>query len=290
MNARPNPPPADVHPLPGERADRVPAFTIVEDVKPSVDGGRYPIKRVVGEEVKVVAACFAHGHEHVACAVRYRIKGERAWREVAMEPLGNDLWSAAFTVDRVGTWEYLVACWIDHLTAWRDGFARRTDPEDLRLNARIGAELIARSAALCNAGDCARLEPWAHILGEEGDIERLRAVALDESLFAVALANAPRDGLTETEPFGVTVDRERARFSAWYELFPRSFTNRPGAHGTFRDLEQGLPYVASHAGADLLRRSSRGGTRNASLPLHARASRRLGTRRSHLARRARRPR
>ena len=231
--------------------EKVPAFTIVEDVKPSVDGGRYPIKRVVGEDVQVVAACFAHGHEHVACAVRYRAKGDRAWREVAMEPLGNDLWTAGFTVDRVGTWEYLVACWVDHLTAWRDGFARRTDPEDLRLAARMGAELVSRSAALCSAGDCAKLEPWAHILGEEGDIERLRAVALDESLFAVALGNAPRDGLTETQPFRVTVDRERARFSAWYELFPRSCSTTPGKHGTFEDVDERLDDIAA-LGFDVL--------------------------------------
>src|SRR5207244_1366800 len=79
------------------------------------------------------------------------------------------LWRAEFTVDRVGPWEYLVACWIDHLTAWRDAFARRTDPDDLRLAARMGADLIARSAALCHSADCAKLEPWAPILGEEGD-------------------------------------------------------------------------------------------------------------------------
>jgi len=241
LNARPNP-----HPK-----AKAPAPTIVEDVKPSVDGGRYPIKRVVGEDVRVTAACFAHGHEQVACAVRYRHAGERSWREVAMEPLGNDLWAAEFTVDREGPWEYLVACWVDPLTAWRDGFARRTDPDDLRLAARMGADLVTRCAALCESGDCAKLEPWAQILGEEGDIERLRAVALDAALFDLALANAPRDGLTETEPFRITVDRERARFSAWYELFPRSCSAIAGKHGTFEDVDERLDGIAA-MGFDVL--------------------------------------
>src|SRR5436190_15957738 len=92
-----------------------PPFAVVEDVTPQVDAGRFPIKRVVGESVEVNAACFAHGHELVGCAVRYRPPGGE-WREEAMEPLGNDLWRAAFEVDAIGRWEYTVHCWVDHLT------------------------------------------------------------------------------------------------------------------------------------------------------------------------------
>src|SRR5205085_6031867 len=115
----------------------------------------------------------------------------------------------------------------------------------------MGADLVARSAALCDSAGCAKLEPWAHILGEEGDVERLRAVALDEGLYSLALANAPRDGLTETEPRRVTVDRERARFSAWYELFPRSCSTIAGQHGTFEDVDERLDDTAK-MGFDVL--------------------------------------
>ncbi len=225
--------------------------TIVEDVKPQVDGGRFAIKRVVGESVEVTAACFAHGHERVACTVRFRGPGDEAWREVAMEALGNDLWSATFPVDRSGAWEYSVACWIDHLTSWREGFARRIEPGDIRLAARMGAELIGRSAANCGARDRARLEAWGETLGEEGDVERLRAAALDAGLFELARANEPRDALTETQPLAVAVDRERARFSTWYELFPRSAGNEPGMHGTFADVDERLDEIAA-MGFDVL--------------------------------------
>jgi starch synthase (maltosyl-transferring) len=231
--------------------EAIPPATVIEEVSPQVDGGRFAVKRVVGEDVVVTAACFAHGHERVACAVRYRGPADRAWREAPMEPLGNDQWTATFAVDRVGEWQYTVCCWIDHLGAWREGFARRVDPDDLRLAARVGAELIARAAERCPAEDCQKLEPWSRILREEGDIERLRAIALDEKLYALAEDYAPRDGLAETPALRVTVDRERARFSSWYEIFPRSCAATPGVHGTFADLDERLDEIAA-MGFDVL--------------------------------------
>src|SRR6478672_7352204 len=180
-----------------------PAATVIEEVLPQVDGGRFAIKRVAGELVTVTASCFAHGHERVACVVRYRGPGDAGWHEVPMEALGNDAFSASISVDRVGRWEYAVACWIDHLTHWRDDFARRVDADDLRLAARVGADLVAQSSALCSSDDCEKLEPWARILREESDIERLRTVALDEALFELALANAPRDNLATTQALPV---------------------------------------------------------------------------------------
>ncbi|MEP7262442.1 MAG: maltotransferase domain-containing protein, partial [Usitatibacter sp.] len=236
-------------PLPRER--EIPSPTIVEDVSPCVDGGRFAIKRVIGECVTVTAACFAHGHERVACAVRYRGPRDKTWREIAMEPGLDDVWSAQFCVDRSGKWEYSVACWIDHLGYWRETFARRTDPQDLLLAASMGAELIERSAEGSSERDTELLEPWARILREQTDVERLRAIALDESLFALAVANAPRDGLTLTIAYPVTVDRERARYSSWYELFPRSCSQTPGQHGTFADLDERLDEIAA-MGFDVL--------------------------------------
>ncbi len=228
-----------------------PPAAVVEGVAPQVDGGRHAVKRVVGDEVEVRAACFAHGHELVACAVRYRRPGDIAWREAPMESLGNDLWSATFAVDRVGRWEYAVGAWVDHLAVWRDGFARRVDADDVRLAARMGADLVDAAAKRCDSEGCARLEPWAKILREEEDLDRLRAIAMDESLYEIARANAPRDGWAESAPFPVTVDRERARFSAWYELFPRSCAVVPGVHGTFEDVDERLDDIAA-MGFDVL--------------------------------------
>src|SRR6187549_1249008 len=141
----------------------VPPFAVVEDVTPQVDAGRFPIKRIVGDSVEVNAACFAHGHELVACVVRFREQGGE-WVETPMESLGNDLWRASFDVDAIGRWEYTVHCWVDHLTHWRDEFIRRVDPDDIRLAAKIGATLIAR----CGADR--RLNAWAETLLTERDL------------------------------------------------------------------------------------------------------------------------
>ena len=231
------------------------AITAIEDVSPQVDCGRFPIKRVVGEAVQVTAACFAHGHELVACALRHRAPGGE-WRETPMVALGNDRWSASFEVDALGRWEYTVLCWVDHLTHWREDFIRRVAADDIRLAAKMGADLVAPAAANAAASrgpmPCAgRLEAWARTLRSETDIDRLRAAATDETLLELARSHTPRDGLCEGPTLAVQVDRERARFSTWYEIFPRSCSPIPGKHGTFADLDERLDEIAA-MGFDVL--------------------------------------
>jgi starch synthase (maltosyl-transferring) len=214
-------------------------FTVIEDVKPQVDGGRFAVKRAVGDEVVVSAAGFTHGHEKVACAVRYRGPGDSEWSEVAMEFLGNDQWRARFRVDRVGGWQYGVVCWIDHLASWREGFERRVDVDDMRIAALIGAELIAASAANAMSGVRRQLIEWAKELREETDPQKLRALGMDDTMLELARIHAPRDSASQSVSSPVFVDRERARFSSWYELFPRSL-GEGGRHGTFADVEKRL--------------------------------------------------
>ncbi|HEX5633603.1 MAG TPA: maltotransferase domain-containing protein, partial [Gemmatimonadales bacterium] len=199
-------------------------FAVVEDVRPRVDDGRFPVKRVVGESVQVEAACFAHGHELAACAVRHR-GPDGTWREAAMEPLGNDRWRGAFVVDEVGRWEYEVLAWVDHLTHWRGEFIRRVEPDDIVLAARMGAELIARCQL--PEEECRDLAALATILRTESDVERLRAAVADDELFRLARAHEPRDGIARSAIYAVQVDRVRARFSTWYEIFPRSCSPEP---------------------------------------------------------------
>ncbi len=226
------------------REDLAPA-AVIEDVNPRVDGGRFAVKRVLGEAIDVTADGFSHGHEKVACELRYRGPGDEAWRAIPMHSLGNDRWQASFTLDRLGLWQYRVACWIDHLATWREDFARRIDPEDLRLAAKIGAELVALSAKGAKGAERDRLSALARQMSEEQEPATLRGLAHDESLFALARAHAPRDGAFETGPFPAIVERERARFSTWYELFPRSAGTAPGAHGTFVDVEERLDEIAA---------------------------------------------
>jgi starch synthase (maltosyl-transferring) len=226
------------------REDLAPA-AVIENVAPSVNEGRFAVKRVVGETVEVTMDGFAHGHEKVACLLRYRGPGDGNWSEVEMEPLGNDRWTACFAVDRIGLWQYAVSCWIDHLTTWRESFARRIDAEDVRVAAKTGAELVAMSASRAPADVRELLARLAHDLGEEHDPQVLRALARNDTLFALARRHAPRDGACDSGSYPATVERERARFSTWYELFPRSASDKPGVHGTFVDVEERLDEIAA---------------------------------------------
>ncbi|MBC8022831.1 MAG: alpha-1,4-glucan--maltose-1-phosphate maltosyltransferase [Burkholderiales bacterium] len=226
------------------REELAPA-AVIENVAPRVDGGRFAAKRVVGEEVEVTADGFAHGHEKVACALRYRGPSDNGWSEVEMEFLGNDRWRGTFAVDRIGPWQYAVSCWIDHLASWREGFLRRIDPVDVRLAARMGSERVAQSAARATGFERDDLARLASELSEGEDPAKLRKLASDETLFALARKHASRDGACETIAFPLTVERELARFSSWYELFPRSASDKPGVHGTFADVEERLDEIAA---------------------------------------------
>ena len=233
-------------------AAKAPVRAVIEAVMPAVDGGRFPIKRVLGEEVVVEADCFADGHDELACLLLYRNDSDAAWESVPMIALGNDRWRAAFTVERIGVYRYTVTAWVDAFLSWRHDFARRVDAEDLLVAAQLGAALIDGVASRAKAGAKRRLAAWAKRLRREQDPAALATLGLDEDLFSLA-KEYPDRSFAATHPveLSVRVDRDRARYSTWYELFPRSFGPATGAHGTFKDCGAVLPYVAA-MGFDVL--------------------------------------
>lgn len=222
---------------------------VIERITPCVDGGRFPVKRVVGDTVEVQADCLADGHDVVACMVLWRQRGAAGWQQSAMRALGNDRWSAAFTVDAMGAWEYTVCAWVDAFLSWRSDFARRVDPDDVRIAALGGAELAAQAARRAGPGsDAELLQAWSGELaaaarGNAG-VAALQRIGLDEGPWAL-MQRHPDLQHAHTHPqwLGVTVERVRARFSSWYEFFPRSASGVPGQHGSFADCEAWLPYV-----------------------------------------------
>jgi starch synthase (maltosyl-transferring) len=224
---------------------------IVEGVTPMVDGGRFAVKRSVGEELVVEADCFTDGHDQLACTMLYRHDDEAQWQAMPMLPLGNDRWRAAFTCARLGTWWYKVEARVDSFLSWRHDFARRVEAEDIRVAARAGAELIAAAAERAANDDSVKLGEWAIHLLDTGDTASLRKYALDEELLALAMRYPETDiGPAASAELRVTVDPERARHSAWYELFPRS-AGAAGVHGTFDDVIRQVPEIAA-MGFDVL--------------------------------------
>jgi len=228
------------------------ARAVVENVSPQVDDGRFAVKRIVGDRVIVEADCFADGHDVLACRVRFRREGEKAWSEAPMKPLGNDRWRGEFVVNAIGRHGYTVCAWVDHFLSWRHDFERRIEPDDIRVAAQVGADIVAAAAARARGDDRKRLAEWTRALRETTDVEALRNVALDEARGELAQCFPDRRFET-TYPieFPLVVDRERAAFSSWYELFPRSTSPYAGVHGTLLDCEARLRYVAA-MGFDVL--------------------------------------
>jgi starch synthase (maltosyl-transferring) len=208
---------------------------IVENVLPQIDCGRFPIKRVVGEEVVVSADLLAEGHDVLAGTVLYRKCGEADWREVRMAFVENDRWAATFTVDSLGRYEYTVEAWIDRFESWRSELSKK-----FGAGQDVEGELLEGAAFLADLGR--RDLPQG---------ERV-ALGLSESLRGRMSQRPDRSRATKFDRvLEVMVERERARFSAWYEMFPRSAGTDPSRSATFVEAAERLPYVAS-MGFDVL--------------------------------------
>jgi starch synthase (maltosyl-transferring) len=227
---------------------------VIEALKPEIDCGRIPVKRTEGEEVTVEADILAEGHDAIAGVLRYRHEGDSNWTEVSLEPLLNDRWRASFQVTQVGTYCYTVQAWVDSFRTWcRDLVKRIEADEDLPVDFAIGAGLIEEAADRAPEEARSQLVAWATALRDEAlSREQKRILALDPEKVHLASRHPDRrNSTTYSSELTVVVDRTAARFSAWYEMFPRSTSPAPGRPGTLRDCIALLPYVAS-MGFDVL--------------------------------------
>lgn len=224
---------------------------IIEGVTPEIDGGRFPIRRIIGDEVIIEADILTDGHDAISSLLLYRRADEEGWSEVPMAPLGNDRWRASFRVERLGSYLYTVQGWVDHFKTWARDLAKRVDAgQDVSVDLLIGAQMVEEAQGLASGSDAKWLETFADTL-RTGEAQAARH-ALSSELARLMALYAPRKFFTTyVKELAVVVDRERARFGAWYELFPRSCSPVPGKHGTLKDVEARLPYVAS-MGFDIL--------------------------------------
>jgi starch synthase (maltosyl-transferring) len=218
---------------------------VIEGVSPEIDCGRFAIKRVVGEAVVVEADVFADGHDQVACRVLYW-QDKKTLQSSPMRPLGNDRWRGEFSVENLSPYQYTVEGWIDPFQTWLAGLKKQVAAgRDVHVELLTGAQLIDEAAAGASRDDSTQLRQWAGRLRQAEDPVRA-AIPFEDALLEIMQRYPSRRFSSRYEKdLNVTVDREKARFSTWYELFPRSCSNQPGRHGTFRDCEQRLPYIAS---------------------------------------------
>ena len=222
---------------------------VIEGVMPELDGGRYAIKRVIGDEIVVEADLFADNQDVLRACVCYRLEGARRWRESPLAPLADDRWRGAFTVSELGRYRYTVRAWVDAFATWRQGLAKKIEAQvDVSLEWLEGAELLEQASQRARGRDAERLRQWAQAMRRP-----CADLALVEELDALMARYPDRQfATTYDKALTVVVDPVKARYSTWYELFPRSCTaSEPQPHGSFKSCAKRLPELAE-MGFDVL--------------------------------------
>ncbi|MEO6830492.1 MAG: maltotransferase domain-containing protein, partial [Acidobacteriaceae bacterium] len=223
---------------------------VIEAVHPELEGGEYAIQRVAGETVVVEADIFADGHDVIAAHLLFRGPGERTWLTAPMELVNNDRWRGEFPVTTMGEYRYTLEGWVDPFTTWQNAMKKRLDAgQEVHVELMSGGILVSAAAKRAKGNDGKRLKEFAARLNAATaatENEDASAAALDPALEALMQKYQEHAHSTRyAKELRVSVGRERATFSAWYEIFPRSCSQTPGEHGTFKDVESWLPYIAS---------------------------------------------
>ncbi len=230
--------PAPLDPATARTAAETLPRVAIENPRPAVDGGEFPVKRIAGEIVPVSVDIIVDGHDKIAAAVQWRAPGAQAWEEQRLVPAGNDLWRGTVPLDTVGLHHWRVVAWRDQFATFRDELAKKHEagvPTSLEL--REGAELVRATLA-------GHAEGAALLLSlDRGDEDARRQILLSDETNALMMAADPRPHLSRTAEIPLDAERTGAGFASWYEVFPRSMSDDPHRHGTFRDVERHLPRI-----------------------------------------------
>ncbi len=226
---------------PPSPAPRAWSRVVLATLTPHLDGGRWPIRRSVGEDVEVVAGFITDGHDLITAELV--VTDPDGKQTVHPMPLRyNDEYVATFTPQALGTWQFVARAWLDSFRTWQHQFQRRVDggeSETLLRGELLDAAALLRERAKNAKGDVKKkLNAYAKRF-EAGDV----AAGLEDDARDLATQADPREGLVESAPQSVAVDPERARFAAWYEFFPRSAADEPGQHGTLDDAARRLARI-----------------------------------------------
>ncbi|HWT24257.1 MAG TPA: alpha-1,4-glucan--maltose-1-phosphate maltosyltransferase [Solirubrobacteraceae bacterium] len=239
--------------MPAATRTQAPARIHIQYPQPTVDAGRYPAKRTVGDVVEVSADVFRDGHDKLRAVVRARGPGADEWIESELHPVdahhNGVRWAGAFTVDRLGRWEWTVQAWTDLFATWRDELRRKIEAGQHDLSGELSEGVVLLDAVAGRADDAGDRRIVEHALEILRDPELPEGAkhdaAMGQELFAAVERNAERYGVATLEPaVALEVDRVRARFGSWYELFPRSF-------GGLKGVREQLPRLAE-LGFDVL--------------------------------------
>jgi len=245
---------------------------IIEGVSPAVDNGRFAAKAVVNEAIGVSADIFKDGHDKLRAAVLYKpvkrmqpvsktycreapMLDDTEWRESPLSEEVNDRWLGTITCDSIGDWVFTICAWTDVFGSWRDGLKKKAEAmDDVSSELLEGARIIEHVLGTLKSGaaDAGTLRKSCNLIKDNGEVSEKVAAALDEKLADLMLRSDPRrDAVLYHLQMPLWVDRDKARFGSWYEIFVRSQGTDPNRSATFKEAEKRLPYIAS-LGFDVL--------------------------------------
>ncbi len=225
---------------------------VIENVSPQLHGGAFFIKRVVGEQVQLFADVLGDGHDVIQAEVRFKHENSKNWKEVRMQHLGQDVYTASFAVDKQGFYEYVIQGWVDHALNWQHGIeAKLKDGQHVKSELLDGVQYLRFLAKKVPQKSAAYVKKLLLLFKDDGKYETAVKEAVSEQLHKLFLDHPQRSLANKSPIFQAYVDRQKANFSTWYEFFPRSSSATVGEHGTFKDCEGLLPRIAE-MGFDVL--------------------------------------
>lgn len=220
---------------------------VISGVTPEIADGRYPIKRARDERVRVEADIFADSHDVLSAVLLVRRQKDNRWNVLPMRSLVNDRWQGSFLVDELGRYVYTLQAWVDRFKTWRRDLQKKVAAgQDVTVDLLAGAELIENAASRAKEEDAARLRRYGNILRGDRVTEVKIRMTFSRDLLRLMIMNPDRRfATTYHKQLIVVVEPRRGRFGSWYEMFPRSAAAEPDRHGTFKDCENRLPYIAA---------------------------------------------
>ena len=217
---------------------------VVENVSPQINQGNVFIKRVLDELVNVTADILVDGHDKIQASILFKHEKERSWKEVRMYFKNNDEWGANFQVNKQGFYSYKVQAWVDHALDWQYGIGRKIeDNQNVQSELLEGAELIKLIIDKATKSEKVYLNHAIKILQDKNSYDEAVNISVSNQLAQLFTKYPVKFQAEETQEFQVYVDRKKARFSTWYEFFPRSSSEEEGKHGTFKDCLRLLPRI-----------------------------------------------
>lgn len=225
---------------------------VIDQVTPQINCGEFYIKRVLGEFVNVNAHVLVDGHDVIAASVLFKHEKEKKWSEVRMQDAGNDEWFASFQVEKQGFYTYKVEGWVDHALNWQHGIERKID-DNQKVTSELleGAQLIEPLLKRATTSEKNYLKNAITCFQDTSKYDEAVSIAKSSELHTIFYKYPEKHLANSSKELKVYVDRTKARFSTWYEFFPRSASEEPNKHGTFKDCELRLEKI-SKMGFDVL--------------------------------------